>query len=149
MHAQIHTAADQLHFSPGEPITGTVSWGPDSAFQAAHLRLLWFTSGKGDRDIGIAQELPLDSPASGGTRSFHFVAPDHPPSFSGRLISLEWALELAISPDGPISTTTITIAPDARELDLSKFLPDEISQPQNKAANLMKNLLTPSTKNHT
>ncbi len=133
MNVTIETDFGNLRFTPGERIRGRVRWDPDPAARSAHLRLLWFTQGKGDRDVGIAGDLPLDQPAAGGERVFEFIAPTSPPSFSGRLVSVLWALELTLQPSGLVHRTNLTISPTGHELDLTAHLPDHEAQPGNKA----------------
>jgi hypothetical protein len=47
------------------------------------------------------------------------VAPDFPPSYSGRWISLVWGLELVLEPGGS-SGIDLTIGADGRDISLDR-----------------------------
>ncbi len=98
-------------FRCGDEIKGVVSWAlkkrPDTVF----IRLFWYTSGKGTRDIGIEKEIKYDMPKTNETKEFRFKAPASPYSFSGRLISIIWAIEA--------STTRGKVDPALIELEIS------------------------------
>ena len=81
-------------FTPGEEIRGKVKWDFDENPQRLELSLFWRTEGKGTQDTGVAQTITFDNPGSSNQRDFRLTAPDGPYSFSGRLISIIWALEL-------------------------------------------------------
>ncbi len=84
----------RINFAPGEWITGLVSMGQD---QEAELQLLWSTVGKGNKDRVVVQRQPV----TGGTTTFQFQIPANAsPSFSGKLISLIWALQLIVKRGG-------------------------------------------------
>jgi hypothetical protein len=111
-------------FAPGEEISGTVYWSFDSAPRGVELRLFWFTRGKGTEDAGVAQTTRFEQPLPSETRSFRFLLPEAPYSFSGTLISLVWALELIASPSKETTRCEFVMAPDRREVRLEK-VPDE------------------------
>ena len=93
--------ASTAKFSPGEGISGTVSWsdlGPKT--MKLETRLIWYTEGKGDQDIEIVMSLPSDVTQPDGSARFEFTAPTRPFSFSGKLISLIWAVEVVVFPEG-------------------------------------------------
>lgn len=115
MTAQI--LPERKAYRPGEQISGTVSWSANKAPSSAELRLFWYTMGKGDRDSAIAETCVFDLPNTEDSRSFSFRAPDFPPSFSGKLISLLWGLELVLEP-GETEALELVIAPEASELTL-------------------------------
>jgi hypothetical protein len=93
----IRTAGNRTHFLPGEEISGTVTWQCDRPDDRVELRLLWFTQGKGDQDRNIVERLPLDAAAERG--EFRLRLPsDGPCSFSGKMVAVVWALELAVMP---------------------------------------------------
>src|SRR5262245_52954112 len=86
-------------FSFGERIAGTVCWSdqlpqPDRF----EVRLIWYTQGKGDRDVSIVQQQTIEPRQPSGHAPFAFEAPNGPYSFSGRLISLLWAIEVVAVP---------------------------------------------------
>lgn len=113
-------------FLPGEAVEGTVSWQLDRPAQTAELRLLWYTQGKGDQDVGVVSTVPFSNPGLQDRRSFRVSLPDGPFSFSGKLISLAWALELVIEPGSRASRTEITVSPTRMEI----LLPQGPTGPQ-------------------
>jgi hypothetical protein len=125
---QIHTELDNRSFVPGDRLRGHVEWtGLPSSNRPekdkAELRLFHYTSGKGTRDINIIDTRDFDAPASSARRDFEFNLPDGPPSFSGKLISLIWALELVIEIDGEEFTEHLDfqLTPTGREIDLYAY----------------------------
>lgn len=115
---QIQLSEYRLTIRPGEAITGTASWNLSEPPKKVELRLCWFTRGKGTVDAQVIESLPFDAPSAHDQRPFHFTAPAQPYSFSGRLISLIWALELVVEPGNRFERMEITIAPDGEEVVL-------------------------------
>ncbi|MEO8504871.1 MAG: hypothetical protein ABI609_13320 [Acidobacteriota bacterium] len=102
-------------FSPLETLRGTVAWQLDRAPTAVEIRLLWYTTGKGDQDVGVVETVPFDTLQASDRRRFEIVAPIAPPSFSGQLISLQWAIEATASPGGETARVDLVIAPGGVE----------------------------------
>lgn len=111
--------AGRSSYQPGEFIGGNVTWTVEKPPRQAELRLFWQTRGKGDRDTGLAETVVFELPQPSDTRPFQFRAPDFPPSFSGRLISLVWGLELVLEPGGS-SAVELTIGAGEKELAFDK-----------------------------
>jgi hypothetical protein len=91
----------------------------------AGVHLCWFTRGKGTEDAEVVIEQKFDNPQANDTRPFSFRAPDQPYSFSGQLISLIWAVELALDPGGHCERAEITIGPEGREIELPGTVSEE------------------------
>lgn len=102
--------------APGERIEGTASWRLEAAPQRVEVRLFWFTRGKGTQDVGVVGTVGFESPSAGDEGHFSFVAPQEPHSFSGRLVTLVWALELVVEPGGLAERVELVIAPGGREI---------------------------------
>jgi hypothetical protein len=117
---KIATRDNQLSFRAGEEIVGAVAWQLDKAPQSVELRLFWFTRGKGTSDVKVVQTVRFDTPTLEEARPFQLAAPAEPHSFSGRLISLIWVLELVIEPDTQSDRLEIVISPTAEEIVLHK-----------------------------
>lgn len=111
----------QTNFRPGDIIEGAALWELEKAPESAELRLLWFTRGKGTEDGAVVATERFDAPQAGDTRPFKFTAPESPYSFSGKLISLMWAVELVLEPAEDFQKMTIVIGPDAREVVLPRI----------------------------
>ena len=115
---QIGLRENRSAFAPGDEIAGAVLWELDAAPRSAELRLLWFTRGKGTDDMSVVEAVRFDNPQAGDTRPFSLRAPDSPYSFSGKLISVIWALELVLEPGDHCERVELTIGPGAREVVL-------------------------------
>ncbi len=109
---------DQKNFEPGSFINGTVRWSHLRPAESLDIRLIWYTSGKGDQDFGIHSRIAIGEPGESGERAFAIPAPAWPHSFSGILISLTWAVEVVRLPGLDAERCDIVIAPGGRELSL-------------------------------
>ncbi len=112
-------------FRPGDEIRGSASWSFAKAPKSAGIRLYWHTQGKGDRDAVTVATHAIPFPQAAQSHAFTFTAPQFPYSFSGRLISLVWGLELVLGDEEESVTCDIVIAPDAVEIDLTAAELDE------------------------
>lgn len=102
-------------FAPGDVIAGTVSWHLDGA-KSVELRLLWYTQGKGDQDSRLVSTVELANPGANEVRPFNIRLPQGPFSFSGKLISLVWALEAVAAPGSRAQRLEITVSPTGKEI---------------------------------
>jgi len=105
---------------PGESLDIDASWHLDGPDHAVELSLVWYTSGKGSEDIEVVEQVTLASkaPGSSGSRHHTLRIPEGPYSFSGKLISLAWALELVAVPSSAVERVDLVIGPEAREVDI-------------------------------
>jgi hypothetical protein len=111
-------------FRPGEVVRGTASWSLDAPPSAVEVRLIWFTQGKGDRDVGLVEAVPAAAPSAEGGLSFAFTLPDGPYSFSGTLVSLLWAVEVVALPASEAASAELVVSPSGREILLPRETPD-------------------------
>jgi hypothetical protein len=109
---------EQKTFEPGSEMSGNVRWSGLEDCDRLDIRLIWYTSGKGDQDFDIANKTAAVRPADSGEQAFSFPAPTHPHSFSGTLISLTWAIEVVQFPGQDAERCDIVIAPGGREIVL-------------------------------
>ncbi len=109
-------------FVPGETlaIEGKASWQLDKAPEKLFLRLFWYTRGKGTEDIEVVSETVFDHPLAAETRPFKIPLPQSPYSFSGKLVSLIWALELVTGDNDTAITKEIVISSFGYEINLTK-----------------------------
>ena len=106
-------------FQPGTIISGKVIWSADAATKKVELRLFWFTEGRGTQDIELVEERNWDAQGQ-GEQPFQFTLPTEPYSFSGKLISLQWALEAVTLPkENATAREIFTLSPNGKELVLS------------------------------
>jgi hypothetical protein len=68
----------------------------------------------------VAQTLRFDSPKMEEARPFQLSIPAEPYSFSGKLISLIWALEVVVEPAKEGDRLEITVSPNGDEISLHK-----------------------------
>jgi len=115
---EIHVAGGRDAFAPGETLRGTLQWLSEVPPQTLELRLLWYTEGRGDRDVGVARRLRIETPSAVGSSPFEFELPSGPYSCSGRLVSIRWALEAVTRPGGETARTELVVAPAGREVEL-------------------------------
>jgi hypothetical protein len=115
---EIQLDAGRTQFCPGETITGAVSWRLDAPADGVEIRLFWYTRGKGTTDVQVVKAQHFESAGTAGRRTFQFVLPDEPYSFSGKLISLIWALEAVIQPGDRSQRLELVVGPQGREVVL-------------------------------
>jgi hypothetical protein len=111
-------------FDPGEEIAGAAQWTLKHAPKSVEVRLLWHTRGKGIEDVCVAATVQFEAPLQDDTRPFTITAPEAPYSFSGQLVTLEWALELVALPSKDNVRVDIVIAPGGAAVDLRKSADD-------------------------
>lgn len=108
----------QTEFLPAAKLRGTAYWSLHEPADKIEIRLFWYTTGKGDQDIEIAAKHEVSAPGQHGQKDFSFDLPEYPYSFSGKLISLIWALELVALPGEDSARTGIILSPTGREISL-------------------------------
>jgi len=112
----IDIAEYKTSFRPGEEIRGTVRWNVRENPESVEVSLFWRTEGKGTQDIGVVETIKHDHPDSSGQKDFTFILPPAPFSFSGKLISLIWAIEATSYPTEQTTRQQITVSPTGQEV---------------------------------
>ena len=121
---RIGTKEERIAFQPGEMIDGAIGWDLQETLQSIEVRLSWQTRGKGTEDSEVVDRVRFDAPSLQGAQPFQFIAPAQPYSFSGKLISVVWFLEVAVRPKGPSARKEIVIAPGLKEVLLGEPAPE-------------------------
>ncbi len=116
----IHLQNGQTVFAPRVPVQGTVQWNLESPPKFLELSLFWYTEGKGTQDVGVVDTIKIEGPGLLGSKDFQFVLFDGPCSFSGRLISLIWAIELSCPDLDETVRQEIVISHIGKEIVLSQ-----------------------------
>ncbi len=111
-------------FAPRAAVAGTVRWQSRSRPRRIEVALRWRTSGKGTPDTGVAESLTINDPATSGSRDFSLVLPEGPYSFSGRLVSLTWAVEATSFPGKETAHREIIVSPTGRLIALYGSAPE-------------------------
>jgi hypothetical protein len=124
--------ATKPEYRPGEMIAGEVVWDElPAATKTVGVRLLWYTQGKGDRDIDLVAESDVAIGATevgGGRQRFEFVAPHRPYSFSGKLIELSWAVEAVVLPANDSVLEQVFISATGTNVTLNQSFDDSFSK---------------------
>ena len=110
----------QSVFKPGETIRGRVTWQVDEPPQSAELRLFWYTSGKGTQDVENVGAVTFQTPQASDNRDFSLTLPRQPYSFSGKLISIVWAMELIVEPGSNVERQEFLMSASGREVVLGE-----------------------------
>jgi hypothetical protein len=117
-------------FRPGEALEGSMEWTLDRNVEALELRLIWYTQGKGDADVSVEDARRFEAPSLSGSAPFRFTLPAAPYSFSGKLISLSWALEIVTIPGEDSMRYELALSPSGQEVLLPQ--PDNSTLPGGK-----------------
>jgi hypothetical protein len=116
---------ERTSFQPGEELLGAAAWKCAQPPKAVEVRLLWFTRGRGTQDASVVDCRRFDQPQSEQAQPFEFRLPDAPHSFSGKLISLTWAVEIVLEPGKDSARAEFVLAPDGKEILLGNVEPPE------------------------
>ena len=112
----IETHDGRTGFEPGETVDLLVAWKLEEAPESVEVRTCWMTWGKGSRDVAVVQTERLEAPRAAEGRRLRLELPRHPYSFSGKLVSLVWFLEVVALPSKEGNHLNITIAPGGQEI---------------------------------
>ena len=104
------------NFHPREQLTVSVEWSFPSSPGQFEVRLLWFTSGKGIADTTIVERQNVPDPRPYGRQQFTFRLPESPYSFQGKLIRLEWAVEVSTGRPDECEREQFAMSPTAQEI---------------------------------
>ena len=110
--SRLRLELDARAFEPGERVTGTIHWDhSQKPADLLRLSLLWHTEGKGDEAAETVSQIEVRSLSPVGHDRFAFETPTYPWSFSGKLVSLVWAVEASLEPRGDLEREEIVVAP--------------------------------------
>ncbi len=96
---------------PGGEVAGRVVWALDEPAERLEIRLLWYTDGRGTRDVGVVERRVIQGAGIQGEEGFRLAVPQGPYSFEGRLITLRWVVEAEAQPKGAVAQETLVVAP--------------------------------------
>lgn len=123
----VETVDGRTAFEPGEEIDVDVAWSLDEAPAALELRVVWNTAGKGTSDVRVACAERIHEPSASEQRRLTLQLPRSPYSFSGKLVSILWALEAVALPTEESTRLEIVIAPAGEEVRLDEMPTDDES----------------------
>jgi len=113
---KIAVCDDRVQFCPGDEIVAAAWWKLDRPPKSVEARLFWFTRGKGTQDVNIVETVRFDNPQIEEAKPARFRLPGAPYSFSGKLVSLIWALELVAEPGNESARVELTVSPTGQEI---------------------------------
>jgi len=105
-------------YTPAESISGAVRWQLEGSVESIEIRLFYYTEGKGTSDVVMVESIDIPNPSLSGSQDFRWNLPQTPYSFSGKLISLIWAIEAVVLPSGEAEHCQFQMAPEGREVDI-------------------------------
>jgi len=112
----VATSDGRTNFRPGEAIAGSAMWELPAAPRSLEVRLFWYTQGKGTQDVGIVGTMEIQTPGPKGEATFAFEAPQGPFSYSGRLTSVAWAIELVAEHPDESERLALVLSPTGSEI---------------------------------
>src|SRR5262245_36921602 len=117
-YIQISVDGDKQYFLPGENIGGTARWQLEESVESLEIRLFYYTEGKGTTDIEVVETTEIKEPPMSGSQRFEWRLPNSPYSFSGKLISLLWAVEVVLLPAEESEVFPFQMTPTGKEIFL-------------------------------
>lgn len=107
---------DRKVFAPGETLELSVLWALPAKPDSIEIRLFWYTRGKGTEDVEVLATEKIAANAAAGEGKVRFALPAAPYSFSGKLISLLWVVELVAEPGTRSTRCEFTLSPTGSEI---------------------------------
>ena len=117
---QLEVADGKTRYRPGEWVEGVAFWELATAPESLEVRIYWRTQGKGTVDLEIVRNVKFTQVGLQGRRPFRLQLPAAPYSFSGKLISLVWGVELVSEPQGESANIEIVLSPTGEEVRLDR-----------------------------
>jgi len=103
---------------PGGEVSGRVRWSGGGSPGQIEVRLLWYTDGRGTRDVGVVERQVFETPVPAGELSFRLPVPGGPYSFQGRLVTLRWVVEAQDASGDSVAQEPIVVSPTPVPVDL-------------------------------
>ena len=114
MHLEL--ADGKTRYRPGEAIEGVAFWDLADPPQSIEVRLYWRTQGKGTVDLELVRNVKFTQIGLSDRKAFRLELPSAPYSFSGKLVSIVWGVELVSEPKGDSANVDITMSPTGEEV---------------------------------
>jgi hypothetical protein len=119
----LELADGRTKYRPGEWVEGVAFWGLPSAPESIEVRIYWRTQGKGTQDLEIVRNVKFTQVGLEDRRPFRLQLPAAPYSFSGKLMTLAWGVEIVVEPAGESANIDITVSPTGEEVRLDRTPP--------------------------
>lgn len=108
---------EKKSFLPQQSVKGTVTWHLDKAPKDIVVRLFWYTQGRGTEDLDVVDQMSAEA-STQGQMSFNLTLPQGPYTFSGKLISVIWAVECVVKPTNECAREELVFSPTGKEIIL-------------------------------
>ncbi len=115
------TEGNQARFEPGEVVGIQTRWDFESPPDAIEVRLVWHIERLSEEKpswIVIPDKSRIENPDAQGDHACQMALPEMPFSFSGKLISLRWGVEVVALPFLEATRLDISVSPDRRSVML-------------------------------
>ena len=116
---QIILESESNNFLPYEEIPFLINWDlQDLKENKVEVHLFWYTKGCGIEDLEIIETKHFNIAAEKGQKKLMFNAPQYPYSFSGKYVSVIWAIEAVFEKSKISSMVTFDITPFRKKIVL-------------------------------
>jgi len=119
----LELADGKTRYRPGEWVEGVAFWSLSAAPESIEVRIYWRTQGKGTQDLELVRNVKFAQIGLEDRRPFRLQLPAAPYSFSGKLITLAWGVEVVGEPAGESANIDITVSPTGEEVRLDRTPP--------------------------
>jgi len=116
----LELADGKTNYRPGEWVEGVAFWDLAAAPESIEVRIYWRTQGKGTQDLELVRNAKFTQVGLKDRRPFRLQLPAAPYSFSGKLVSLVWGVELVSEPQGESADLEIVLSPTGEEVRLDR-----------------------------
>jgi hypothetical protein len=119
----LELADGKTRYRPGEWVEGVAFWSLSAAPASIEVRIYWRTQGKGTQDLELVRNVKFTQVGLEDRRPFRLQLPAAPYSFSGKLITLAWGVEVVVEPAGESANVDLTVSPTGEEVRLDRTPP--------------------------
>lgn len=123
MSDEIGVKLARANYLPGERLEGQAAWQFPKPPKTVAIRLFWWTTGKGTRDVSVVSEQKVASPQAAQLVEFAFDLPAEPYSFMGALVTLQWCVEVVA--DKASHNAMFELSPEGVARRLDRIVKDE------------------------
>lgn len=97
---------------PGDTLEIDGAWELDLRPLVREARLVWYIQSQGAPEARVVATQEVRRANEKGTQRFQFTLPEWPYSYTGRLFSLQWAVDLVL--DDQSARWEFTLGPDGK-----------------------------------
>lgn len=117
--AHLETLENRTRYRPRDVVEGVAGWELEAPPASAEVRLFWHTSGKGDQDVVVVATHAFKNMQATDAQIYQLRIPDVGPyGFSGKLITLQWSVELVVEPGHHVQRIDLSVSATGEEVRL-------------------------------